>query len=255
MRDDAAGGSRLHWRVCDRLLGLSAAHTQLILAMALDTARIKALCFDIDGTLSNTDDQMVASLSRPLSWLLPKGTSRSLARKVVMRLEGPGNFFFGLPDRFGIDDELTRLKEQFLGRWLRRGERQFELIDGVLPCLERCVGSFSMAVITARGSQGTEEFLNHFSLHDYFTCVASALTAARSKPYPDPIFWAADQMNIAPESCLMIGDTTVDIRAGTAAGAQTVGVLSGFGEAPELLQAGADLIIDSVADLPRVLTS
>ena len=43
----------------------------------------------------------------------------------------------------------------------------------------------------------------------------------------------------------MIGDTTVDMRAGKAAGAQTVGVLCGFGEEPELRQLGADLILVS----------
>jgi len=50
-------------------------------------------------------------------------------------------------------------------------------------------------------------------------------------------------MNVSPENCLMIGDTTVDIRAGKSAGAQTVGVLCGFGEEPELKQMGADLIL------------
>jgi N-acetyl-D-muramate 6-phosphate phosphatase len=51
----------------------------------------------------------------------------------------------------------------------------------------------------------------------------------------------------------MVGDTPIDIRAGRAAGAQTIGVLCGFGEREELLRAGADLILDSTADLPTVL--
>lgn len=51
----------------------------------------------------------------------------------------------------------------------------------------------------------------------------------------------------------MVGDTTVDIRAGKAAGAQTAGVLSGFGHARELQSAGADLILPSAADLLEVL--
>ena len=49
------------------------------------------------------------------------------------------------------------------------------------------------------------------------------------------------------------GDTTVDVIAARAAGAQTVGVLSGFGEEDELRQAGADLILLSVAKLPETL--
>ena len=53
--------------------------------------------------------------------------------------------------------------------------------------------------------------------------------------------WAAQQMQVKPEECLMVGDTTVDIRAGKSAGAQTVGVLCGFGTERELRRAGADL--------------
>ena len=83
--------------------------------------------------------------------------------------------------------------------------------------------------------------------------MATAQTCDHTKPYPDPILWAARQMNIPPENCLMIGDTTVDILAARAAGAQSVGVLCGFGEEDELRQAGADLILESTACLSSEL--
>jgi phosphoglycolate phosphatase-like HAD superfamily hydrolase len=51
----------------------------------------------------------------------------------------------------------------------------------------------------------------------------------------------------------MVGDTTVDIRAGKTAGAQTVGVLCGFGEEKELKDMGADLILSSTPELLHVL--
>ena len=62
-------------------------------------------------------------------------------------------------------------------------------------------------------------------------------------------------MGVQPDECLMIGDTTVDIRAAQAAGAQSVGVLCGFGTEAELQRAGADLIIDSTASLANILIS
>jgi phosphoglycolate phosphatase len=52
----------------------------------------------------------------------------------------------------------------------------------------------------------------------------------------------------------MIGDTTVDMRAGKAADAQTVGVLCGFGEKDELLQMGADLILNSTSELADAIS-
>jgi phosphoglycolate phosphatase len=60
-------------------------------------------------------------------------------------------------------------------------------------------------------------------------------------------------MGLPVEACLMVGDTTVDILAGKACGAQTAGVLCGFGEEQELRKAGADLILNSTTDLPGVL--
>jgi len=51
----------------------------------------------------------------------------------------------------------------------------------------------------------------------------------------------------------MIGDTTVDVRAAKSAGAQTVGVLCGFGNEGELRRIGADLILPSTADVEKVL--
>jgi len=51
----------------------------------------------------------------------------------------------------------------------------------------------------------------------------------------------------------MVGDTTADIIAGKSAGLKTVGVLCGFGERTELERAGADLILNSTADLADLL--
>jgi phosphoglycolate phosphatase-like HAD superfamily hydrolase len=56
-------------------------------------------------------------------------------------------------------------------------------------------------------------------------------------------------MDVPTSSCLMVGDTQVDIITGKKAGAQTVGVLCGFGDKNELERAGADLILDNTADL------
>jgi phosphoglycolate phosphatase len=60
-------------------------------------------------------------------------------------------------------------------------------------------------------------------------------------------------MGVEPENCLMIGDTRVDLRAGKAAGAQTVGVLCGFGQQAELRQIGADEILETTAGLADLL--
>ena len=110
-----------------------------------------------------------------------------------------------------------------------------------------------MAVVSARGEGSTLSFLNLYDLEHYFEIIVTGQTCTRSKPFPDPILFAASRMGIPPQKCLMIGDTAVDIRAGRTAGAQTVGVLCGFGNEIELLRAGADIILPSPADLTGLL--
>ncbi len=224
--------------------------------MPLDVQRIRALCFDVDGTLRDTDDQYAATferLFRPIRFLLPGRDSRAFARRFVMAVETPVNWLYSLPDRFGIDDEIVGLGEWLHEKGLGKRDHHYLLIEGVHDMLARLAARYPLAVISARPRRGTHAFLQHFDLTRFFTCVASAQTTPRTKPWPDPVLWAARQMKVAPEECLMVGDTTVDIRAGRAAGAQTVGVLCGFGEQKELENAGADLILEQTAQLAKVL--
>jgi phosphoglycolate phosphatase-like HAD superfamily hydrolase len=120
----------------------------------------------------------------------------------------------------------------------------------LLPGLAR---RYPLAVVTARGAREAEAFLAQFSLGGHFRTVVSALTAAHTKPYPDPVLWAARELGVPVENCLMVGDTTVDILAGKRAGAQTVGVLCGFGERGELEKMGANAIIEHTALLEELL--
>ena len=219
--------------------------------MTLDVSRIRALCFDVDGTLSDTDDLYAQNVTRFLPRFLFRDPER-IARRLVMWMEAPGNALMGIPDRFGLDDELVALAN-WLNRHRRRSMRSYLLVPGVDTLLTSLHGRFPMAVVSARDERGTRAFLDHFNLTQYFDVIVTALTAAHTKPYPDPIIFVAQKMGVAPESCLMIGDTTVDMRAGKSAGAQTVGVLCGFGEEAELKRKGADLILKSTPEVGEIL--
>ena len=219
--------------------------------MSLDISRVRALCFDVDGTLSDTDDLYAQRVLRFLPRFLFRDPQR-FARRFVMWIETPGNALLGIPDRLGLDDELVALSN-WLNRRRRRPLNSFLLVPGVDALLARLHGRFPMAVVSARDERGTLAFLDHFNLTRYFEVVVTALTAAHTKPYPDPIYFATQKMGVTPESCLMIGDTTVDIRAGKSAGAQTVGVLCGFGEEAELKRRGADLIVKSTPEVGDLL--
>lgn len=216
--------------------------------MPLDVSQIKAICFDVDGTLNDTDDLYVQKVSKFLPPSLFRDPSHT-ARRFVMWIEAPGNALLGLADRLGLDDEMVAVIDWF-SRHRRHSDKKFLLVPGVDAMLEKLRGRYPMSVVSARDEKGTLAFLEQYDLVRYFDVIVTGLSAQHTKPYPDPVLLAAKKMNTPPENCLMIGDTTVDIRAGKAAGAQTVGVLCGFGEEPELRMIGADEII---ANTPRLL--
>jgi HAD superfamily hydrolase (TIGR01549 family) len=219
--------------------------------MPLDVSRIKALCFDVDGTLSDTDDLYAQKVSRFFPHFLFNNPDHT-ARRFVMWIEAPGNALLGLADSLHLDDEMVAVIN-WLSRHRKHSDKTFLLVPGVDEMLKKLHGRYPMAVVSARDERGTLAFLEQFNLLKYFDAVVTGLSARHTKPYPDPVLLAAQKMNVAPENCLMIGDTTVDIRAGMAAGTQTVGVLCGFGEEPELRKMGADEILVDTTKLLDLL--
>ncbi|HSL46901.1 MAG TPA: HAD family hydrolase [Anaerolineales bacterium] len=218
--------------------------------MTLDVPRIKALCFDVDGTLSDTDDYYANKVAA----LLPRALFPDpvhTARRLVMWIESPGNALLGFADRVGIDDEMVAFID-WLNRHRKSPLKRYLIVPGVEEMLKLIQGRYPMAVVSARDEKSTMRFLTQFDLSKYFDPIVTGLSAPHTKPYPDPILLAAQKMGVRPEECLMIGDTTVDMRAGKAAGAQTLGVLCGFGEEHELRQLGADLILKSTSDLTEI---
>jgi HAD superfamily hydrolase (TIGR01549 family) len=165
-----------------------------------------------------------------------------------------GQRAFGFADKVGVDDEMGAFIDRF-SRVQPNTTKHFLLIPSVDEMLSALKGRYPMAIVSARHEKSTLRFLEQFDLVKYFDAIVTGLSAPHTKPFPDPIFLAAQKMGVKPSECLMIGDTTVDIHAGKAAGAQTIGVLCGFGEERELLDMGADMIISSTHLLVDVLNT
>jgi HAD superfamily hydrolase (TIGR01549 family) len=223
--------------------------------MPLNVEKIRAICFDVDGTLSDTDDVFVQKLERilrPIRFLFRDHDAQRAARRLVMWSEAPGNFLIGVPDTLHVDNEIAAVME-WLNRRRPRPMKNFLLIPGVKEMLQSLAARYPLAVVSARDDWSTRLFLDQFELTPFFQVIVTAQTAGHTKPYPDPILHAAKAMGVPPEACLMVGDTTVDIRAGVQAGAQTVGVLCGFGEEAELRRRGADMILAATPELAQVL--
>ena len=220
----------------------------------LDLSRVKALLFDVDGTLSDSDDQLIqrlVNLLKPTRFIIPEPKARSLSRRLVMRLESPGNTLLGLADRLQIDNLIAKVLDQRARR--RAPHASYPVIPGVPQMLQNLSLRYPLAVVSARNALTTHAFLEHNALEPYFAVVVTSQTCPHTKPFPDPLLYAAHALSVPIQDCLMIGDTVVDVRAARAAGAQSLSVLCGFGTEKELRAAGTQAILPSTADLTEFL--
>ncbi|GAB4527863.1 MAG: HAD family phosphatase [Anaerolineae bacterium] len=214
-------------------------------------AHIEAILFDLDGTLMDTDDQAVASLARrlaPLSSLFHLSPD-ALARRIVMWAETPGNALMAFFDLLGLDDNVFAIGDTLRGWRGLRGGPDFPLIPGVEEALHTLSHRYRLVIVTTRGRRDAEAFLAQHGLSSLFELVVTRESTRRLKPHPEPILFAARSLSVPPDRCVMVGDTTADIRSARAAGAWAVAILTGFGERDELERAGAHLVLQSVASM------
>ena len=106
--------------------------------VSIDINRVQALCFDVDGTLSDTDDKWTHTLARmlqPLRLIIPGGDVEHLARWLIMGFESPGNWLYDMLDRVGLDDEAAKLISTL--SHIRRDsvQKNFLLVPGVSQML------------------------------------------------------------------------------------------------------------------------
>lgn len=218
-------------------------------APGIEISKVKALIFDVDGTLSDSDDRMVEQVYEHLGFLgsiMGENNLKRFSRWFIRTAEGPGNWVLELADRLGMDhlianffDHRANQKEHLV--------RHYPLIPGVFPMLQALSSRYPFAIVTARNEVTTRHFLNLNNLDPFFPIVISSQTCRRTKPFPDPLLHAASRMNIPIENCLMIGDTVTDVRAALSAGAQSLSVLCGFGTETELIKSGTQEILPSTS--------
>jgi phosphoglycolate phosphatase-like HAD superfamily hydrolase len=214
--------------------------------------RVRALFFDLDGTLIDTDDALLETVASRLErWSYAFGgrDPRPLLRRILIAAEGPVNGIISILDALGLDDILLSVGDRL--RRLR-GERprgDFLLVDGVLEAMRSLSPSYRLGLVTSRSRTDALAFLRQCELENLLEVLATREDPRRLKPHPQPVQHAADSCGLSPDQCVLVGDTPVDIVSAKKAGAYAVGVLCGFGERDELLEAGADLILENTSQL------
>ncbi len=189
---------------------------------------IKAVLFDLDGTLLDTAPDLVATLNHLRAGLGLPALPLDELRHFVSR-GAPGLIKAGMPP---CDDEtLAVWRQAFLEHYQQNifiHSRPFDGIEWLLS--ELAARGIPWGVVTNKMEFLTHPILEKAGWSSLVSAVICGDTGAHSKPHPGPVLAACERIGVAPENTLMIGDDLRDIESGKSAGSRTAFVLYGYAD-------------------------
>jgi phosphoglycolate phosphatase len=212
-------------------------------------ANVRALIFDLDGTLIDSKLDLAHSVNATLEHM---GRS-PLAHDTVYSYVGNGATVLvrrALGESVS-DDECEKGLGYFLAYYREHMLDNTVAYPGVREGLDQLKGK-AMAVLTNKPVRFSEEILNGLGLSRYFRFVYGGNSFERKKPDPMGVEIILRDLATSPSDAMMVGDSDVDIRTARNAGIWACGVSYGLGT--ESLRAHPpDLMLDSLAELPAHL--
>lgn len=216
---------------------------------------IKAVLFDLDGTLANSIEDLADSTNKTLKALgFPEHTVAEYKYFVGDGI--PKLIERALPEKNRDKETVNSCLELFMTDYRVHYHDKTKAYDGIkemLTDLKKC--GLKIAVISNKAQEMAEKVvLNLFG--DIFDFVAGKCEGYKTKPDPALTLLVISSLGISPEECILAGDSGMDMAAARNAGALPVGVLWGFRTAEELKSNGAEYLFSApreITDLIRKL--
>lgn len=214
---------------------------------------IRAVLFDLDGTLANTAPDLGHALNRQriargLS-ALPIALIRTEASAGARGLLGLG--FNIKPGDTGYD----ALRNEFLDFYAERLCDETSLFPGMAELLDQLeTRGLPWGIVTNKPARFTLPLMQELGLSDRAACIVSGGDTVHSKPHPEPLLMASSTMAIPPAECIYLGDDIRDVQASLAAGMEPVIAKYGYlGNTHPPESWGARYLIDHPQELLNYL--
>lgn len=204
---------------------------------------IRAVLFDLDGTLIDSTDAIVESYFHAYDSL---GAERPNRKRILETIGIPLEVQFG--ELGGV--EIAPAVKAYRERYRVLGPELTTLLPGTAESLERLAqAGLQLGFATSKRRYASEELLEHLGMLHYFEARVGPEDVANPKPHPDVLFESLDQLKLAPNDAVFVGDMVFDIEAGRAAGVRTLGVTTGYATRETLEKAGCSAIFDRISDV------
>ncbi|MED1468659.1 pyrophosphatase PpaX [Bacillus salipaludis] len=208
---------------------------------------ITTLLFDLDGTLIDTNELIIATYLHTLEKYYPN----KYKREDVLPFMGPT-----LHEAFSTVDP-DRVEEMIL-EYRTYNLANHDLLVKEFPNVLETIGTlkekgYKLGVVTTKRHDTSLKGLRLMKLEEYFDVVVAMDHVTKVKPDPEPILKALEQLNSQPEETIMVGDNFHDILAGKNAGTKTAGVAWTIKGRDYLAKYEPDYMLENMADLLTIL--
>lgn len=207
------------------------------------------IVFDLDGTLTDSQPGLVASLRHmhdAVGWPQPSDEEllRWLGPPLVTVLQEAGH----------APEEVDRAIAAFRVAMADGGLVDSTLYPGVEALLaELAEAGRPLAVATHKMQSDADAVIDHYGLRPRFRGVHGRVAGEAGHSKAEVIARAIGSIGLPPERIVMVGDRVNDIASARELGVRTIGVAYGYGGHAELAAAGADAIVDTVDELRAAL--
>lgn len=211
------------------------------------TNKITTVLFDLDGTLIDTNELIITTYLHTLEKYYPGKYSR----EDVLPFMGPT-----LHESFGSIDP-DRVEEMILEYRAFNIANHDELVkefEGVLDTVQTLKEKgYKLGVVTTKRHDVTMKGLSLMKLDKFFEVIVAYDHVTKTKPDPEPILKALEQLGSTPEEAIMVGDNYHDILGGKNAGTLTAGCSWSIKGREYIAQYEPDYILDNMTDLLKIL--
>jgi len=210
---------------------------------------MKAILFDLDGTLVDTKDLILTSFRKASIDVL----GEAMPDEDVLPL-------IGIPlseqAKILVPEVADELMEAYRLYNLELHDELIQYYEGTREMLDELKAEGRrLAVVTSKRNEPALEGLRSFNLQGYFEFINGLEETKKHKPDPEPLIIAAKRMGIETADCIYIGDSTYDILAAGAAGMASIAVLWGMHTREQLVEAGAVHEATAPRELPEIIRS
>lgn len=179
---------------------------------------IRTILFDLDGTLIDTNELIIASFTHTIS----QYSDRPYEREEILDFIGPP-----LRESLGKinPDRVEEMVETYRKHNIDNHDAYVKAYDGVVDTVTQLKeAGYRLGIVTTKMRNTVHMGLELTGLDGLFETVVTLDDVHNAKPHPEPIVKALDQLESKASEALMVGDNTHDIEAGQNAGTWTAGV-------------------------------